>query len=124
MSVPSYTTSQAYSVTITASGGGKTYSTSYTISVLSAKVSVSGNVETTGIGTNPTRVEFVDTQTGVTYTATLSGNYYSITLDNQHSYAVTVSWDGLLWNNGTYEGGTISVNAPVGQTSMSKNFSG
>jgi hypothetical protein len=124
MSVPSYTSSGAYSVTITASGGGKTYSKSYTISVLSAKVSVSGTVETTGLGTSPSGITFADTQTGLTYTGSLSGNSYSITLDNQHTYAVTVSWNGLLWSTGTYSGGSVYIYAPVGSTTMSENFSG
>jgi hypothetical protein len=54
LSVPSSTPTSAYSVTITASSGGTSLSTSYTISVLSAQVYVLGNVQTIGKGTNPT----------------------------------------------------------------------
>ena len=124
MTIPSSTSTNSYSVTITATSGGTSHSTSYAVSVLSAKVYVSGTVTTTGLGTNPSRIEFVDTQTGVTYTGSLSGNSYSISLDNQHTYAVTVTWNGLLWSTGTFSGGSLHVYAPVGYTSMSQDYSG
>lgn len=124
MTVPSYTSTNPYSVTITATSGGTTHSTAYTVSVLSAKVSVSGTVTTTGIGTSPSRIDFVDTQTGLTYTASMSGSYYTISLDNQHTYSVTVYWTGLLWSDGSFSGGNLYVNAPVGYTSMSQDYSG
>jgi hypothetical protein len=124
MSVPTTTPINAYSVTITATNGAVTRSTSYTISVLSAKVYVSGTVTTTGTGTNPTQIQFVDKQTGVTYTDDISNNYYSVSLENEHSYAVTVSWEGLLYSTGTYDGGNLYVYAPVGYTSQNADFSG
>jgi hypothetical protein len=124
LSVPDSTPTSAYSVTITATGGGATHSTSYTISVLSAKVYVSGTVKTTGLGTKPSEIQFVDQQTGVTYTGSLSGTSYSITLENQDTYTVTVHWTGLLWSSGTYSGGSLYVYAPVGYTSMSQDYSG
>ena len=124
MTVPSSTSTNPYSVTITATSGGTTHSTSYTVSVLSAKVYVSGTVTTTGLGTNPSRIDFVDTQTGVTYTGSMSGDYYTISLDNQHTYTVTVYWTGLLWSTGSFSGGNLHVYAPVGYTSMSQDYSG
>lgn len=92
----------------------------YSISVLSAQVFVSGSVVTTGLGTHPTEIQFVDQQTAITYTGSLSGTSYSITLQNQHTYTVTVHWAGLLFSSGTYNGGSLSVYAPVGYTSMSQ----
>jgi hypothetical protein len=124
MSVPTSTPTSAYSVTITATGGGATHSTSYTISVLSAQVYVSGTVVTTGLGTHPTQIQFADQQTGLTYTGSLSDTSYSITLQNQHTYTVTVSWAGLLWSSGTYNGGSLYVNAGVGVTTQTANYSG
>ena len=124
LNVPDSTPTNAYSVTITASSGGISHSTSYSISVLSAQVFVYGTVETTGMGTTPSEIQFVDQQTGLTYTGSLSDTSYSITLQNQHTYAVTVHWTGLLFTSGTYSGGSLYVNAPVGYTSMSQDFSG
>jgi len=124
MSVPALTPTNAYSVTVTATGGGVTHATSYTVSVLSAKVYVSGTVTTKGLGTSPTQIQFVDTQTGLTYTGSMSGSSYSITLQNKHTYNVVCYWKGLLGSSGTFSGGTLYVNVGVGVTSMTQDFSG
>jgi hypothetical protein len=125
ISVPDSTSTGAYSVIVTGTGGGMTHSSALTISVLSAKVYVSGTVKTTGTGTSPTQIQFVDTQSDLTYTASLSGTSYSVNLQNEHTYTVTVTWKGLLGNTGTYNGGSLYVYAPVGSTSMTQqNFSG
>ena len=123
MTVPDSTPTKAYSVIVTATGGGVTRTVSYTITVLSVRVLVSGTVTTTGFGTHPTQVQFVDTQTGLTYTASMSGNSYSITLQNQHTYSVVVYWQGLLGSSGTFKR-IMVVNVGVGSTTMSQNFSG
>jgi hypothetical protein len=125
ISVSTSVPTNPYSVTVTSTAdNGKTYSTSYTLSVLSAKIQVSGTVTTTGIGTSPSQIQFIDQQTGLTYTGTMSGSSYSITLQNEHTYTVTVSWKGLLYSTGTYNGGSLYVWAPVGYTSMSRDYSG
>jgi len=124
LSVPDSTPTSAYSVTITATSGGVSHSTSYSISVLSAKVYVSGTVKTTGLGTHPTQIQFADQQTGLTYTGSLSGTSYSVSLQNEHTYTVTVSWAGLLWSSGTYNGGSLYVYAPVGYTTQTADYSG
>lgn len=124
VSVPDSVPTSAYSFTVTATGGGKTYSTSYTLSVLSAKVTVSGTITTIGLGTHPSGIKFVNTETGLTYTGALNGNSYSITLQNQQAYAVTCSWQGLLWSTGEFSGGTLTVDAGVGTTMMIQDFSG
>ena len=124
MDVPDSTPTNTYSVIVTATGGGTTHSVSYTVSVLSANVYVSGTVTTTGFGTHPTQIQFVDQQTGITYTGSMSGNSYSITLKNQHTYNVVCYWGGFLGSSGTFSGGSLYVNAGVGSTSMSKDFSG
>jgi len=56
MDVPQSTSTNPYSITITATNGAVTKNTSYTVSVLSAKVYVSGTVTTTGTGTNPSQI--------------------------------------------------------------------
>jgi hypothetical protein len=125
MSVPSSTPTEVYSIVVTAQSSNVTRTAAYTMSVLSAQVVVTGKVTTVGLGTHPTQIQFVDSQTGVTYTGSMSedGAYY-ITLQNQHSYNVVCYWSGLLGISGTFEGGSLYVNAPVGYTTMSKDFSG
>jgi hypothetical protein len=124
MSVPDSTPTAPYSVIVTGTAGKVTHTTSFTVSVLSAEVYVSGTVTTTGFGTSPTQIQFVDQQTGLTYTGALSGTSYSISLQNEHSYTVTVYWQGLLYSSGTYSGGTLYVYAPVGYTTQTQDFSG
>ena len=124
MSVPDSTPTKTYSVIVTATGGGTTHTVSYTVSVLSAQVYVSGTVTTTGFATHPTQIQFVDQQTGLTYTGSMPGDSYSLTLQNQHTYNVVCYWGGLLGSSGTFNGGSLYVNVGVGYTSMSQDFSG
>jgi hypothetical protein len=124
ITIPNSVPTDAYTVTVTASGGGKTYSNTYTISVLSARTTVSGTVTTTGLGANPTSIQFISKETGLTYTGSMSGNSYSISLPNQQAYSVICSWQGFLGNTGTFDGGTLTVNAGVGTTTMTQNFAG
>ncbi len=124
INVPDSTPTGAYSIIITATGDGVTHSTAITISVLTSQVTVSGTVKTTGLGTSPTQIQFVDTQSDLTYTASLSGTSYFVNLQNEHTYTVTVTWKGALGNTGTYNGGSLYVYAPVGYTSQSQDYSG
>lgn len=124
ISVPESVPTNPYSFVITATAGDFTQSVSYALSVLSAKVAVSGTVTTVGLGTHPTEIKFVDVDSGVTYTASMSGNSYYITLQNQHTYNVVCTWAGLLWSTGTFSGGKMTVYAGVGSTSMNQDFSG
>ena len=52
-------------------------------------VIVSGTVTTQGIGTHPVSVTF-----GSSTTSVGSNGYYSISLQNDNSYPVTVAWSG------------------------------
>jgi hypothetical protein len=124
ITIPNSVPTDAYTVTVTASGGGKTYSNTYTISVLSARITVSGTVTATGIGASPTGIQFISEETGLTYTGSMNGNSYSISLPNQQAYNVVCSWRGFLGNTGTFDGGTLTVNAGVGSTTMTQNFAG
>ena len=125
INVPTSVPTNPYSVTVTStSDNGKSYSTSYTLSVLSANIQVSGTVTTTGVGTSPSQIQFIDQQTGLTYTDSMSGSSYTITLQNEHTYDVVCYWKGLLYSTGSFSGGSLYVYAPVGYTTMSKSFSG
>lgn len=108
INVPASAPTNPYSVTVTSiADNGKQYSMGYTVSVLSAKIQVSGSINTVGLGTHPTQVQFVDQQTGLTYTGYLSGNSYSISLQNQHTYNIVGYYGGLLGISGTFNGGSI-----------------
>ena len=127
INVPSSVSTKPYSVTVTATANnGKTYSTSYTLSVLSAKIQVSGKVSTTGVGTHPTQIQFVNRTTSLTYTATVNSDngFYTISFQNQQNYNVVCSWQGLLGSSGTFKGGILYVNSGVGITSIIQNYSG
>lgn len=122
MNVPASTPTKVYSLVLTANCGSVTRTAAYTMSVLSAKVTVSGTVTTTGFGTSPTQIQFTDAQTSVTYTGTMSGHTYSISLQNQHTYNVVLYWQGLLGSSGTVHRDGLNVNAPVGSNTMTQDY--
>jgi len=142
MNVPDSTPSGNYSITVTASAGGaKENSSSYAISVLGANelsptVTVSGTVEVgiplLGFGIRLNAIVFVDTQTNSTTFANLPTTYpygnqnpasgtYSVILENEHTYNVTVSV--FLGPNNeesapeTFKA-SLYVYAPAGNTTM------
>ncbi len=142
VNVPDSTPTRNYSVTVSASGDGEVKNASYVISVLSANVTVSGtaNISTVTYGSPIIeRIQFTDTKTNSITTAaspygpTYKIVNYSVTLKNEHSYKVTISYlsnplslpmsDVLGFPEETINAGTLTVNAPEGNTSMSgQNF--
>lgn len=73
-------------------------------------VSVNGNVQTTGIGTKPVFVDFVDTNTGQAQSANVNGGSYGITLNNNHNYNIVVHYSaGLGITSGTCQAGVLSL---------------
>lgn len=118
----------SYSVTVNSTAdNGKTYSSSYTLSVLNSKISVSGTVNG-GIGVVPTQIMFEQFSATGTTTQTFivpvqSGNYV-ISLPNKQFFAVGVSWEGLDGASGTQHFiQPYGVNAGVGITSITCPFS-
>ena len=92
-------------------------------------IQVSGTVTTTGWEIPPTQIQFTNIATGLTYTAVENGSY-TISLPNLQSYNVICTWGGLTFNSSgiAISGiqmmpGTLKVNAGVGVTSMTQNFS-
>ncbi len=84
-------------------------------------VTIDGGVTTTGMGTKPVFVDFIS-DTGTTTSATASGTSYSITLENQHSYSMTVHYSsGFGLSSGTCNAGTLSVYSSSSE--MSENIS-
>ena len=91
-------------------------------------IQVSGTVTATGFEIPPTQIQFTNTATGLTYAATVQNGSYSISLPNQQSYNVICTWGGLTFNAtgiaiSGIQMGTLNVNAGVGVTSMTQDFS-
>lgn len=138
MNVPDSVATGNYSLIVTASSNGVQRNASFVVSVLSAKVTVSGIVSVQ----YPAQINFTDLQTNLTSTFQFSltesnlpgvngalgnavlfssGNSYSVNLLNEHTYNVTVSEKfTFLWAvfTDTFQAGTLNVYAPAGNASM------
>lgn len=137
--VPDSTPTGNYTIAVTASSDGQKANASFVVPVLSANVTVSGVVSVQ----YPSVIYFTDLQTNQTLSysfpltegtlpdgyATLysQGNSYTITLENQHTYNVTVDEKfTFLWAvfTDTFQAGTFYVYAPVGNSTLTgQNFS-
>jgi hypothetical protein len=92
------------------------------------KIQVSGTITIAGLETQPTSMEFLDIATNSGYFATVQNGFYSTSLPNQQTYDVFATLGGLTVNitgvpTSAYMG-TFNLNAGVGITSITKNFSG
>ena len=92
-------------------------------------VTVSGNANVTYLpGTIIQEIEFVDAQTGAStafqfHQVSSSGDYYSVTLKNGHTYNVYISFCVIIPENSqTHFTTTFYVNATDGQTVITKDF--
>ncbi len=129
--VPDSTPTGNYSLTVTASRGEAVENASCIVSVLSANVEVSGRLEVYLVYPDGylDSVQFQDAQTKAIYTVTFpfisidnSASDYSITLQNEHTYNVTVSFNqgiGDIEFGGTYYAGSLYVYAPAGNSTIS-----
>ncbi len=143
--VPDSTPAGNYTVTVIASGEGQEAKVSSVVSVLSANL-IAGNVTVSGRAssaalylwaTSLISIQFIDTQTGTNTSydfnfpppPTLNpfGNY-TVTLLNQHTYNVTISYYGYGPSGSSYMEqfsdyiGSFTVALPTGQTQITKNF--
>ncbi len=142
INVPSSTPTNNYLVNVTATNGEVTHEASYNISVLSAKVLVTGNITwgpTLSFSYNISSIQFSDTSTGASYSVPASTDYtstdyneaaFSVSLDNEHTYNVTYYYDVIIWINypivvssGESSLGFVTVYAPVGNTTETQSFS-
>lgn len=82
-----------------------------------SQVTVSGTTTTSGSGTNPTRVVFVGS--AANFTASLTGQQYSVSVPNLATYKVLINWvGGYSWQTGTVVIVGFSVNVPAGSNSQ------
>jgi len=137
MNVPNSTPTGNYSIIVTASGGGAVENASCRVSVLSATVAVSGTVWAGGflnfnVGLN--YIEFIDNQTYAKTVVGLPSPYpeteaaiepYTVILQNEHTYQVTVSVSltGPTGTTYTFAAVNFYVYAPAGNNTITgKNF--
>lgn len=83
----------------------------FTLSVVNppTTVTVTGTVSTAGTGTHPVKIEFVNTSTGISYSAVPSSGSYTITLSNLQTYNVLIDWNGAFGSSGTCSAGTLDL---------------
>ena len=126
ITVPSSTPTDNYNVNITATIGANSHSTSMLVSVLSAVVTVSGTVDASILGINPTQIAFLDRgDANNHFNVTLTGNTYSISVTNDREYYVMIGQNNSYESNGRWYNwiscDSCSVGVPVGSTSMTKD---
>jgi len=85
-------------------------------------VSVTGNVNTVGIGTHPVSISFTS-DNGQVFTAAVVNGVYSVNLPNDHTYSVQIEWSGLLGASGTCNAGSLTVSVGPGTSSLTNNWS-
>jgi hypothetical protein len=144
LNVPASTPTNYYSVNVTATNGEVTHNASYTIAVLSSKVSLSGAIFQGYSGgpvvETPTKMKFVDISTGASFTANLNAlananqnmiGTYSIYLDNGHTYNVSLTVDAALGSSvpryqphetDTFNLGLMTASSSVAQSTQTQNF--
>jgi archaellin len=86
------------------------------------EVALSGTVTTTGTGTSPEKITFKSNKKGSTYVANANGGSYSISLPNEDTYKVTITWKVLGITGGDADAGTLNLDTT--ETSMVKNWAG
>ncbi len=131
MNVPSSIPTNYYLVNVTATNGQVTHNTFYTLGVLSAKVLVSGlavQPGNRGIDNEyDTQIDFTDISTGTKYSSGIDiDGRYSISLDNQHTYNTTITFNLIgkptyPFIQSTHSSNnlrSVIANAPVGYNTM------
>jgi hypothetical protein len=86
------------------------------------EVALSGTVTTTGTGTSPEKITFTSEKNGNTYVANANGGTYSISLPNEDTYKVTITWKVLGITGGNADAGTLNLDTT--EASMVKNWAG
>ena len=117
------TVTGTYPILVTATNGPITKKSIFQLSVLNSNVTVTGRVLITeGTALDFASLDFIDNKTGQDVQAT-GKPVYNVTLSNQHSYDVKVTYFNLnLGQIPTDDLGTYSVNASAGITSLSHDF--
>jgi hypothetical protein len=108
-------------------GGASTLSENLSADTPDSQIAVSGNVTsaTNGAGPALAGVIFVLPQQGLNFTASVSGDQYSVNLPNGAGYQVLIDWASQAGSNAS--GGSctsaLSLQPPVGVSALSENLS-
>jgi len=90
------------------------------------EVTLTGTVTTTGTGTMPEKITFTSMSDQKTYVAAVSGGgnpgTYGITLPNQDSYKVTITWKFWGITGGNADAGTLNLDTT--DDSIVRNWAG
>ncbi len=133
-----------YIVIITSSSGNLVHSSTYTLTVISSQIQVTGAVTTHSTDDiYPTKLQFISQDDNAIYNATLSFSSlpnnmlqqqatYSVSLPNDQSYRVIGSWARLPgpWiepsdlPEGTFDCGILNVDCRTGESSIVKDYQG
>jgi len=143
ISIPSSAPKGTYLVNVTSTAAnGKNYTASYTLSVVNAEILVSGTVNLSSSPTIvPSQIEFVNAHSNYTayvhfdlinYSGLIQHGTYSISLPNQQTYSVICVWSDFSGTvpgfssitTGTFDWGTLAVIGGVGDTSMTRDYTG
>jgi hypothetical protein len=76
-----------------------------------SQVTLTGTATTVGTGTSPQKITFIDKSTGNTYVAAVTTNSYQITLPNQKTFSVSVTWSALGITGGSCDAGTLNLDS-------------
>ena len=112
-----YGTSRTTSTSSTSGSSSTTSSSQSGVTVL-----VFGIVGTSGNGTYPTALNFTSLRTHAQFVAHVSSNHFSISLPNDDTYNVTMSWGGnYTWQQGMVSAGTFTVNM-TGTSNLGESY--
>ena len=76
-------------------------------------VNLSGTVIITGNGTSPQQIAFTSKTNGHYYIADAYSGNYSITLPNEDTYMVTLTWKNMSVTQGNLNADTLNLNSPT-----------
>jgi hypothetical protein len=94
-----------------------------TVAYVPSTIIVSGTASTTGPGTHPVAIMFIDQGSGGRITNEVDSNgYYSVQLPNgDHTYNVQIAWEGLVGSKGICDASPLHFSNEL-QTMQSHNF--
>ena len=144
INVPDSLLTNYYAINVTATNGEITHNATCIIAVCNSKVSLSGAIFQGYSGgpvvETPTEMKFVDISTGTSLTANLNAiangiqnmiGTYAISLDNGHTYNVTLTVDAALGSSvpqyqphetNMFNLGLMTAYASVGQSTQNQDF--
>jgi len=112
----------ANSILVSAPAGAANATADLRASTPDSMITMTGSATSSGSGTTMTGVTY--TANGLSFSAALSGNQYTVRLPNLASFNTSVSWAGSYsWQAGSTNTGMVSVFLPPSQKSALQDLS-